>query len=205
MLLLHHLFSLPEYGLRVHVTKLPARAPASGSVDLPAPRFTGSSASAKSVNGARHASTKALAMSGADTTANVVPEIAAEDHGRHQRIVYVVDDNAAIRKSLHFALESGGFTVQSFERPVDFLENIAEREPAPILLDVRMPEINGFQLLQILRDRAIDWPVIMMTAHADIPLAATAHELGAIDFIEKPFAVDDLEERLVAAFSALNR
>ncbi len=203
MLLLHHLFFLPDHGLPVYVTKLSAKVPASGSVDLSAPRFTGSRC-ARACKWSGYASTKASEMKDVGTTADVAPECAGEDHGRHQRVIYVVDDNAAIRKSLHFALESGGFTVQSFERPSEFLEDIAERKPAPILLDVRMPEIDGFQLLQNLRDRAIDWPVIMMTAHAEIPLAATAHKLGAVDFIEKPFAIDDLEERLVAAFSALS-
>lgn len=117
-----------------------------------------------------------------------------------KRIVYVVDDNAEIRKSLHFAMESSGITVWSFRSPEDFLDSLSELVPAPILLDVRMPNIDGIQLLQMIRGRGVEWPVIMMTAHGDIPVAVSAMKLGALDFLEKPFAIERLEELLLAAY-----
>ena len=118
-----------------------------------------------------------------------------------KRILYVVDDNAEVRKSLHFALDSSGVMVWPFATPADFLDSLADLTPAPILLDVRMPEIDGIQLLQIVRSRLIEWPVIMMTAHGDIPIAVASMKLGALDFLEKPFAIERLEEMLDAAYA----
>lgn len=116
-----------------------------------------------------------------------------------RRIVYVVDDNVDIRKSLHFALTSAGITVWPFGAPEDFLDALDGLTPAPILLDVRMPQIDGVQLLRMIREREIEWPVIMMTAHGDIPIAVAVMKLGALDFLEKPFAIERLEELLAAA------
>lgn len=121
-----------------------------------------------------------------------------------RKIVYVVDDNAEVRKSLHFAMESADITVWPFASPDDFLDALETLHPAPILLDVRMPKIDGVQLLQILRERGIDWPVIMMTAHGEIQIAVAAMKLGAFDFIEKPFDLDVLEQLLDQAFLRLN-
>lgn len=120
-----------------------------------------------------------------------------------RKIVYVIDDNVDVRKSLHFALESAGITVWPFAGPEDFLEALDTLSPAPILLDVRMPNIDGVQLLKLVRERAIEWPVIMMTAHGEIPIAVTAMKLGAFDFLEKPFDLDALEQLLEVAFSRM--
>ena len=90
-----------------------------------------------------------------------------------------------------------------FRSPEDFLDSIDTLSPAPILLDVRMPKIDGVQLLHILRERPLDWPVIMMTAHGEIQIAVSAMKLGAFDFIEKPFDLDALEQLLEAAFTRL--
>lgn len=121
-----------------------------------------------------------------------------------RKIVYVIDDNVDVRKSLHFALEAAGITVWPFAGPEDFLDALATLSPAPILLDVRMPRIDGVQLLQIIREREVNWPVIMMTAHGEIPVAVAAMKLGAADFLEKPFDLDALENFLDTAFSRLD-
>ncbi|WP_423140742.1 response regulator transcription factor [Parablastomonas sp. CN1-191] len=115
------------------------------------------------------------------------------------RIVYVIDDNAEIRKSLHFALSSSGITVWPFGRPKDFLDLLDGLTPAPIIVDVRMPEIDGVRLLELIRERDIEWPVIMMTAHGEISIAVSAMKLGALDFIEKPFKIEHLEDLLSTA------
>ena len=120
-----------------------------------------------------------------------------------RKIVYVIDDNVDVRKSLHFALESAGITVWPFAGPEDFLDALETLSPAPILLDVRMPNMDGVQLLRIVRERGIDWPVIMMTAHGEVPIAVSAMKLGAFDFLEKPFDLDALEKLLGVAFSRL--
>jgi two-component system response regulator FixJ len=115
-----------------------------------------------------------------------------------------VDDNADVRKSLHFALDSSDVMVWPFGAPADFLDSLDDLIPAPILLDVRMPKIDGIQLLQIVRERSIEWPVIMMTAHGDIPVAVASMKLGALDFLEKPFAIERLEEMLDVAYAKVS-
>lgn len=120
-----------------------------------------------------------------------------------RRIVYIVDDNVDVRKSLHFAFESAGITAWPFAGPEDFLDALDTLNPAPILLDIRMPNIDGVELLTIVRQRGIDWPVIMMTAHGDISVAVATMKLGAFDFLEKPFDFDALERLLGVAFGKL--
>ena len=115
-----------------------------------------------------------------------------------------MDDNADVRKSLHFALDSSDVMVWPFGAPADFLDSLDDLIPAPILLDVRMPKIDGIQLLQIVRERSIEWPVIMMTAHGDIPVAVASMKLGALDFLEKPFAIERLEEMLDVAYAKVS-
>ena len=113
--------------------------------------------------------------------------------------VYVVDDNRDVRRSLHFSLAAIGVVAWPFVCAQDFLDQIGTLRPAPILLDVRMPGMDGHELLAALRDRGIGWPVIMMSAHGDIPIAVRSIKLGAVDFLEKPFSFGDLEELLSEA------
>ena len=126
------------------------------------------------------------------------------ERSTERRVLYVVDDNADVRKSLHFALDSSDVMVWPFGAPADFLDSLDNLIPAPILLDVRMPKIDGIQLLQIVRERSIEWPVIMMTAHGDIPVAVASMKLGALDFLEKPFAIERLEEMLDVAYAKVS-
>lgn len=118
--------------------------------------------------------------------------------------VYVIDDEIEVRRSLHFLLSTAGLVSWPFASAGDFLDNLSALEPAPILLDIRMPKIDGIQLLSMLRERAIGWPIIVMTAHGKIPLAVQAIKLGAIEFLEKPFEFDALELSLKAAFAELS-
>lgn len=117
--------------------------------------------------------------------------------------VYVIDDESEVRRSLHFLLSTAGLVSWPFASAADFLDNLEELEPAPILLDIRMPEIDGVQLMQSLRDRGIEWPVIVMTAHGDIPVAVKVIKMGAIEFLEKPFEFEALESCLENAFARL--
>lgn len=117
--------------------------------------------------------------------------------------VHVIDDNVEMRKALHFLLAGSSITAWPYASAVDFLDQLPELVPAPILLDVQMPKIDGLQLLAILKDRAIDWPVIVMTAEPDISIAVQAMKLGAIDFLKKPFKTEILDQLLPLAFSQL--
>lgn len=101
--------------------------------------------------------------------------------------IYVVDDDEAIRRSLSFMLKTSGFAVKLFEGGLPFLKEAADLEPGCVLLDVRMPDIDGLAVQRELRARGIMLPVVIMTGHGDIDMAVTAMKAGASDFIEKPF------------------
>mgnify|MGYP003436995892 CR=1 FL=1 len=107
--------------------------------------------------------------------------------------VYVIDDDPAMRDSLDFLLGSAGFNVRLFDSAQVFLNELPNLEPGCVVTDVRMPGIDGMELLRQLNSGARKFPVIVMTGHGDVPLAVEAMKLGALDFLEKPF--DD--ERLV--------
>ena len=102
-------------------------------------------------------------------------------------IVHVIDDDLAVRQSLAFLLSSDGFAVRLHEGAGSFLDGVREPEGSCVLTDVRMPEIDGLEFLSRLRERGATIPVIVMTGHADVPLAVEAMKRGAADFIEKPF------------------
>jgi len=118
--------------------------------------------------------------------------------------VYVIDDDSEIRRSMHLLLSTCGITSWPFASASDFLDNLASLKPAPILLDVRMPAIDGIQLMNMLLERNIGWPIIVMTAHGEIPLAVQAMKLGAIEFLEKPFGFEALEMSLQSAFAKIS-
>jgi two-component system response regulator FixJ len=109
--------------------------------------------------------------------------------------VYVIDDDAAMRESLEFLLDSAGFTVTLFSDASVFLEQLPGLSFGCVVSDIRMPGINGIDLLRSLKLKRSDLPIIIMTGHGDIPLAVEAIKLGALDFLEKPFE----DERLIGA------
>ena len=115
--------------------------------------------------------------------------------------VYVIDDESEMRRSLHLLLSTAGMVSWPFPSASDFLANL---ESSPILLDIRMPEMDGIQLMNKLLERGIRWPIIVMTAHGEIPIAVQAVKLGAIEFLEKPFAFEALESSLQSAFGQLS-
>lgn len=117
-------------------------------------------------------------------------------------VVHVVDDDTAVRQSLSFLLASDGLTVRLHESASAFLETVKAAPTGCIVADVRMPGIDGIEFLRQLRSRGFAVPVIVMTGHADVPLAVEAMKEGAVDFVEKPFD-DDLF--LTAVRAALSR
>ena len=118
--------------------------------------------------------------------------------------VYVIDDDADLRRSLHFLLETRHATVTSFRRATDFLEAIDSLAPAPLIVDVRMPRMDGLQLIAELKRRQVDWPVIFLSGHGDVTIAVRALKLGATDFLEKPVVAAELEACLEGAFKMLS-
>lgn len=102
-------------------------------------------------------------------------------------IVYIIDDDDGARGSLEFLLDCAGLRVRGFASADAFLAASPSLDGACVVTDVRMPGTNGIELLATLRARGGQIPVIVMTGHADVPLAIQAMKAGAADFIEKPF------------------
>ena len=101
--------------------------------------------------------------------------------------VYLVDDDPSVRRSIGFMLKTSGFDVRTYESGVELVKEAARLDPGCILLDIRMPGMDGLEVQQALRDRGVTHPVIIMTGHGDVSLAVQAMKAGAVDFIEKPF------------------
>ncbi|RZA30734.1 MAG: response regulator [Proteobacteria bacterium] len=107
--------------------------------------------------------------------------------------VYVVDDEEPIRRSLGLLLKSAGFTVQVFETASAFLAAAMEGLPfGCLLLDVRMPGMDGMALQTVLTERGIRYPTVIVTAHGDVALAVSAMKAGASDFLEKPYTASSI-------------
>jgi two-component system response regulator FixJ len=102
-------------------------------------------------------------------------------------VIHVIDDDAAMRDSLVFLLDVNGFEPEAFESSSAFLSRTAGRPPACIVSDIRMPGMNGIELVRKLKSDGIACPVILITGHGDVALAVEAMKAGAVDFIEKPF------------------
>ncbi len=102
-------------------------------------------------------------------------------------LVHLVDDDGAVRRSVGFTLKTSGFRVNSYESGVELLKSIGDLGEGCILLDIRMPSMDGLEVQQSLKDRGVTLPIIIMTGHGDVTLAVKAMKAGAIDFIEKPF------------------
>ncbi len=119
------------------------------------------------------------------------------------RHVHVVDDDRDVRCSISFMLNAAALESRPFASGVDFLDSLDDLKPGCILLDIRMPETDGFQVMSELAERGVEWPVIVMTGHGEVSVAVRAMKLGAIDFIEKPFEEDVLMGSLDRAFTLL--
>jgi two-component system, LuxR family, response regulator FixJ len=117
-------------------------------------------------------------------------------------VVHLIDDDEGVRQSLAFLLATAGLAVRVYESGVAFLAALGTLQPGCIVSDVRMPGIDGLELQRRLKALGVHLPVIIMTGHADVPLAVEAMKAGAVDFIEKPF---DDEVLLSAIRVALER
>jgi two-component system response regulator FixJ len=117
-------------------------------------------------------------------------------------IVHVIDDDDAVREVLSFQLGSAGIDVRTYDSAAGFLKAALPVQTGCIITDVRMPDLSGIDLLRRLRELKVTAPVIVITAHGDIPLAVEAMRMGAVDFLEKPFEDEVL---LASVRSALDR
>lgn len=115
--------------------------------------------------------------------------------------VCIVDDNEDIRNSIKLLMRSRNIPFLGFANAQEFYEGYQQKNVACILLDVKMPGTGGLELLEEMRSRGIYLPVILLTGHADVPLAVRAMKAGALDVVEKPFQDAILIEKIHQAFA----
>ena len=120
-----------------------------------------------------------------------------------KQTLHLVDDDEAIRHSASFMLRHSGFVVKTYKDGETFLSEVKVQDRGCILLDVRMPGMDGLEVQSELARIGIDMPVIILTGHGDVDLAVAAMKAGAIDFVQKPYEKTVLLSAIAAAFSQL--
>ena len=123
----------------------------------------------------------------------------------NKRLVHLIDDDEAIRRSAGFMLKTSGYAVKSYETGVEFLREAKHADSGVVLMDVRMPEMDGIEVQKEMRARGIALPVIVMTGHGDVTVAVAAMKGGALDFIEKPFEKKVLLESIEEGFARIEQ
>lgn len=118
-------------------------------------------------------------------------------------LVHVIDDEESVRRGASFFLKTSGYAVRTWESGVAFLKEVRHAEIGCILLDVRMPEMDGLEVQAQLNERGITMPVIVLTGHGDVGTAVKAMRLGAVDFLEKPFDTDTLKDAIDRALERI--
>ena len=121
------------------------------------------------------------------------------------RKIYLIDDDEAIRRSASFMLKTSGFDVETFASGVNFLKVARSLDPGCVLLDVRMPEIDGLAVQANMKEHGIALPVIVMTGHGDVTVAVAAMKAGAVDFLEKPFERAELLAAMDNGFARIEQ
>ncbi len=116
--------------------------------------------------------------------------------------VYIVDDDPDVREATSFLVTTAGYAAEAFETPDELLGRIARDNAGCLILDVRLPGMNGLELQRELAEREIRMPIIFITGHGDIPMAVEAVNAGALDFLEKPFDNEALLARVEEAILA---
>jgi FixJ family two-component response regulator len=109
-----------------------------------------------------------------------------------QPLVFVIDDDPSVRKSLHRLLTVEGFLVKTHSSAQEFLDEGHLNEPECLVLDVRLPGLDGLELQKFLNEKGAAPPIVFITGHGDIPMSVRAMKAGAIDFLAKPFTDEDL-------------
>lgn len=120
-------------------------------------------------------------------------------------VIHLIDDDEHVRRAVAFLLGTAGFAVKLHESAASFFAGLDKQQPGCIVSDVRMPGMDGVELLRRLKEKGVDMPMIIMTGHADVALAVAAMKAGAVDFIEKPFADDMLLNAVHLALSQYAR
>lgn len=120
-----------------------------------------------------------------------------------KKLVHIVDDEEMIRRSAGYMLKTSGYAVTTWPSGTAFLKEVKHVEHGCILLDVRMPEIDGLDVQRMLAERGVAMPIIIMTGHGDVSIAVRAMKAGAVDFMEKPFEKAGLLNAIETAFDRI--
>jgi len=115
--------------------------------------------------------------------------------------VYIVDDDEAVRKSLQLLFKTVGVIAECFASGDEFLHAFDNDWQGCIVLDIRMPGTSGLEVQKILKERGCTQPIIFITGHGDVPMAVEAMQIGAFDFVQKPFRDQELMDRVQQALS----
>lgn len=118
--------------------------------------------------------------------------------------VYVVDDEISVRQALSYALQTAGYEVRPFASGGDFLDSLGMLAPGCVLLDLKMPELSGFDILDALGAHLRKFPSVAITGYGDLRTAVEAMKRGAMDFLEKPFTDEALLLALEEVFATLD-
>lgn len=122
-----------------------------------------------------------------------------------EAIVHIVDDDKAIRDSLTLLMKSVGFESKSYDSAEMYLNEADLYAPGCLIADIRMRGKSGLELQQLLNDKGIKMPVIIITGHGDVPVAVQAMKAGAIDFLEKPYDNEVLVTRIKQCLSEVSK
>src|SRR5580700_72514 len=110
--------------------------------------------------------------------------------------VYILDDDVSVREAVGSLIRSVGLKVRTFASAQEFLAGLRKERPSCLVLDIQLPDINGFELQQELATKDIQIPIIFLTGHGDIPMSVRAIKAGALEFLTKPFDPEDLLEAI---------
>lgn len=119
------------------------------------------------------------------------------------KLVHIVEDDESMRRSTSFALKTSGYAVETWVSGSAFLKDVRHVEHGCILLDIRMPGIDGLEVQKVLAERGVTMPIVIMTGHGDIAIAVRTMKAGAVDFLEKPFEKSALVAAIEAAFDQI--
>jgi RNA polymerase sigma factor (sigma-70 family) len=120
-------------------------------------------------------------------------------------VIFLVDDDPSVRKSLSRLISSAGYPVEAFSSAREFLNRTSSEQSGCLLLDLRMPDINGIELQEELVLTGNSLPIIFISAHADVPISVRAMKGGAVDFLTKPFSGDQLVSAIKTAIEKNSR
>jgi two-component system response regulator FixJ len=120
-----------------------------------------------------------------------------------KQLIHIVDDEEAIRRSAAYMLRTCGYAVETWSSGESFLKDVRHAKRGCVLLDIRMPALDGMEVQHMLAERGVTMPIVIMTGHGDIAIAVRAMKAGAVDFLEKPFEKDALLRAIETGFDHL--